>query len=578
MRTKKIYHRTFHSKKIVLLFCLMLVLQISKATTGYTAFNTSTTTGAAGGTINEKATSSAGGDTLSTGQGWENFQFTSTAFRGSTVSGVALCVFFRWQSGLGGYFLTYRNGVYRLKKSNNNNSNATGQVAIASMSHATRAITIRCVGDSVKVDIGNDGTWDLEYKDPSPLTGTAKGFYKNGRYDDNCQFLNATWSEIILATEPTLSSTSHSSVSCNTASSGGTTISNGGGTISAKGVCWSTSANPTTADSKTDEFVGDPTENDYSSSITGLSPNTTYYYRAYATNEAGTGYGGESSFLTLPVTVAGTIGTAQTICHGATPATLTNIASPTGGSGAYTYQWQSSPDNSAWSDIGSATAITYSPGALTTNTYYRRGETSSDCGTVYTASILITINPATVGGSITSSATVCSGANGATLTLSGHTGSIVRWESSTDNWVTPVTIANTTTTQAYSNITTTTKYRAVLKSGVCAELNSADVTITVDPTSVGGSIATAAVVCSGTNGATLTLSGNSGSITRWESSIDNWVTPVVIANTTSTQVYSNLTNTTKYRAVITSGTCPSVNSSEVEITVVPPLDPGVIGF
>jgi len=65
--------------------------------------------------------------------------------------------------------------------------------------------------------------------------------------------------------------------------------------VTARGVCWSTSENPTTSNSKTTNGTGLGT---YTSNITGLSPNTTYYVRAYATNAEGTAYGDQRSFKT----------------------------------------------------------------------------------------------------------------------------------------------------------------------------------------------------------------------------------------------------------------------------------------
>lgn len=94
---------------------------------------------------------------------------------------------------------------------------------------------------------------------------------------------------------PTLTTTAVSSIGLTTASSGGTSVTDGDGTISAKGVCWNTTGNPTTADSKTSNGTG--TDN-FTSSITGLTKNTTYYVRAYATNETGTGYGYILTFKT----------------------------------------------------------------------------------------------------------------------------------------------------------------------------------------------------------------------------------------------------------------------------------------
>ena len=88
--------------------------------------------------------------------------------------------------------------------------------------------------------------------------------------------------------------------SSSTAISGGNIISEGGSQITAKGVCWSTLANPTTSDSLTNEGGGN--EN-FISYISGLSPATTYHLRAYAINAYGTGYGDDVSFTTSPLNI-----------------------------------------------------------------------------------------------------------------------------------------------------------------------------------------------------------------------------------------------------------------------------------
>ena len=102
--------------------------------------------------------------------------------------------------------------------------------------------------------------------------------------------------------KPTVTTTAVSSVTSTNASSGGNVTSDGGASVTARGVCWSTSANPTTSDNKTSDGTG---TGSFTSSITGLSPNTTYHVRAYATNTTGTAYGDEQTFTTpatnLPV-------------------------------------------------------------------------------------------------------------------------------------------------------------------------------------------------------------------------------------------------------------------------------------
>ena len=96
---------------------------------------------------------------------------------------------------------------------------------------------------------------------------------------------------------PTLSTTAASSITATTALSGGTISADGGATVTARGVVWSTSTGPDISlATKTSDGTGTST---FTSSLTGLTGNSTYYVRAYATNSAGTAYGAEVSFITL---------------------------------------------------------------------------------------------------------------------------------------------------------------------------------------------------------------------------------------------------------------------------------------
>lgn len=115
------------------------------------------------------------------------------------------------------------------------------------------------------------------------------------------QFLQLNLSNIptwLGATFPTLSTTAVSAITNISATSGGSITSDGGAEITARGICWSTSPNPTTADSKTTNGAGTGT---FSSNITGLAVSTTYYVRAYATSNVGTVYGNQESFTTIAV-------------------------------------------------------------------------------------------------------------------------------------------------------------------------------------------------------------------------------------------------------------------------------------
>lgn len=100
------------------------------------------------------------------------------------------------------------------------------------------------------------------------------------------------------ATIPTVSTTQITAITSVTATGGGEIIKDGGSGITAKGVCWSTSENPTIADSTTVDGIGNEA---FISNLTNLTGGTIYYVRAYATNSVGTSYGNEVSFTTLPV-------------------------------------------------------------------------------------------------------------------------------------------------------------------------------------------------------------------------------------------------------------------------------------
>jgi hypothetical protein len=98
-----------------------------------------------------------------------------------------------------------------------------------------------------------------------------------------------------LALSPTLTTWSVTDVTDTKATAGGNISSDGGAPVTERGVCWSTSQNPTVNDLKTLDGTG---TGYFNSIVTGLISNTTYYLRAYATNSTGTSYGNQVSFTT----------------------------------------------------------------------------------------------------------------------------------------------------------------------------------------------------------------------------------------------------------------------------------------
>jgi uncharacterized protein (TIGR02145 family) len=97
------------------------------------------------------------------------------------------------------------------------------------------------------------------------------------------------------ASAPTITTNAVTGIALTTAVSGGNITSNNGAAVTESGVCWNTTGNPTTANSKTSDHAVTGT---FTSNISGLTAGTVYYVRAYAVNSAGTGYGGVIRFST----------------------------------------------------------------------------------------------------------------------------------------------------------------------------------------------------------------------------------------------------------------------------------------
>jgi hypothetical protein len=136
--------------------------------------------------------------------------------------------------------------------------------------------------------------------------------------------------ENIVATLPTLTTTTATSITNTTAASGGNITDDGGEAITARGVCWSTSPNPVLSGSHTSDGTGAGV---FTSNITGLTANTVYYVRAYATNSVGTAYGNEITFTSTNTSTAlPTVSTAST--SGITMTTATSGGDVTNDGGA----------------------------------------------------------------------------------------------------------------------------------------------------------------------------------------------------------------------------------------------------
>ncbi len=171
-----------------------------------------------------------------------------------------------------------------------------------------------------------------------------------------------------------------------TANAGGNVTNDGNVEVTTRGVCWSTSQNPTTSSGKTSDGTGTGT---FTSSITGLTPGTTYYVRAYATNSEGTAYGSEVSFSSDPVLLSTLTTATASLITRTTAVSGGNIASDGGGTiTARGVCWSKSQNPTTEDDKttdGSGTGIFTSniSGLAASTLYYIRAYAINSAGTAY---------------------------------------------------------------------------------------------------------------------------------------------------------------------------------------------------
>lgn len=130
--------------------------------------------------------------------------------------------------------------------------------------------------------------------------------------DDNEGIINDLFFGVDASTTklPTVSTNSVTNIIMSNATCGGVVSTQGAEAVTARGVCWSTSPAPTISNSYTTNGTGTGA---FTSNISGLASNTTYYVRAYATNSFGTAYGNEVSFRSAIFTA--TIPTNGLVAH-----------------------------------------------------------------------------------------------------------------------------------------------------------------------------------------------------------------------------------------------------------------------
>ena len=313
-------------------------------------------------------------------------------------------------------------------------------------------------------------------------------------------------------------------------------------------------------------------------SFTPPALTATTYYRMLAVSNGAMTNSNTATVTVYPQLVAGTVSpSSQSINYNTNPAALSSAAA-TGGSGTYSYQWQSSANNTTWTNITGAAALSYSPTALTATTYYRLAVTSNSV-TIYGSSATVSVYPQLAAGTVTpSTQTINYNTTPAALSSAAATGGsgtyTYQWQSSADNSTWTNITGATAPSYSPATLTATTYYRlTVASNGLTVNSNTATIAVypqlvpgTVTPTSQSINYNSAPAALSSTSS-----TGGSGSYTyQWQSSPNNSTWTNISGATALLFSPPALTAQTYYRLLVTSNG-GSVSSNTVTVSIYPQL-------
>jgi hypothetical protein len=302
------------------------------------------------------------------------------------------------------------------------------------------------------------------------------------------------------------------------------------------------------------------------------------------------------SDTTLPIKIivygplqSGSIQPVPAVCYNSSPGLLVFGQLPTGGNPSiYTYQWQSSSNNSSFTNITGASAGTYQPPALLDTTYYRLSITSGSCGTVQTPSIKVIVFPQFVAGTIQGSQKICYNSIPSIFTIgqnpSGANGSFIyQWQSSSDSLTWQNIIGASTSSFQAPALNDTLYYRLKITSPDCGSLFTLPIKVSVFEPLRQGSITGNQSICHNTVPALFSFNeqaSGAGSLYsyKWQKSGDliDWTN---IPQSDSIQYLSSaLTDTTWFRVLVQSQAgCDTLPTDSIMVIVFPQFQVGSIG-
>ena len=401
---------------------------------------------------------------------------------------------------------------------------------------------------------------------------------------------------------PTLTTNSITAITINSATSGGNITASGGANITARGICYGTVSSPDISGTSTSDGTG---PGSFTSNMTGLTPNTLYYVRAYATNKVGTAYGSEVTFTTTAIVVPTLTTTAVTGVTLTEAVSGGNITADGGGAvSARGVCWATTTGptitNSLTSDgTGTGSFASNLSSLVPATTYYLRAYATNSAGTAYGNEVTFTtvLNaptnvlatagnaqatiaftaPASNGGSAITGYTVTSSPGGFTgtgsaspITVTGltngtaYTFTVIATNangnsspSSASNSVTPSTVpgAPTIGTATAGNAQATVTFTAPASNGGSAITGY---TVTSNPGNFTGTGTASPITVTGlTNGTayTFTVIATNANGNSLPSSASNSVTPSAVpgAPTIGTATKGNAQATVTFTAPVNNG-------------------------
>lgn len=290
-----------------------------------------------------------------------------------------------------------------------------------------------------------------------------------------------------------------------------------------------------------------------------VSGTTTYHARTYSTT---------ANCESSPVAVTATIHplpsppTSSTASPSTSCGSVVSVLSATGAGGGQSYAWYATPTGGS--------AISNSQTVSSTTTFYAAMvNNSSGCPSATRTAVTVTVNPVPLQQTVNGSGTYCASGAGLPVTLSNSTQPSVNYQLLRDGNPVGSAVAGNSGTFNFPNqapgSTSVYTVRATNANGTCPTLMTGSATIGSSPVSLGGNVV-GAVEAYGSASGSLTLSGHTGNVLRWErNNGSGWVSEL----NTSTTLNYNISSTQQYRAVVQSGVCPAVNSTGASVTIYP---------